>query len=84
MGEIVSLPDVRLERRAPSDGGEASLWLAANWFRFPRSAPAPGTVAVKRHHVFVLERHIRGSTWMVYDANSGRHRTRVVDPRGDA
>lgn len=69
-----------------------SLWLAANWFRFPRTSPAPGTVAVRRHHVFVLERHIRGSTWMVYDANSGRHRTRVhprsiagwaiVDPRG--
>jgi hypothetical protein len=54
-----------------------SLWLAANWFRFPRTSPAPGTVAVRRHHVFVLERHVRGSTWIVYDANSGRHRTRV-------
>jgi hypothetical protein len=54
-----------------------SLWLAANWFRFPRTSPAPGTVAVRHHHVFVLERHVRGSTWIVYDANSGRHRTRV-------
>ena len=54
-----------------------SLWLAANWFRFPRTSPAPGTVAVRRHHVFVLEQHIGGSTWLVYDANSGGRRTRV-------
>jgi hypothetical protein len=54
-----------------------SLNLAANWLRFPRAAPAPGMVAARRGHVFVLERHIRGSTWLVYDANSGRHRTRV-------
>jgi hypothetical protein len=69
-----------------------SLWRAANWFRFPRTSPAPGAAAVKRHHVFVLLRHINGPTWLVYDANSGRHRTRVhprstagwaiVDPRG--
>jgi hypothetical protein len=71
-----------------------SLWLARNWFRFPRTSPAPGAVAVRRdgHHVVVLERHIRGSTWLVYDANSGRHRTcihrrsiagwAIVDPRG--
>jgi hypothetical protein len=41
--------------------------------------------------VFVLESQIRGDLWMVYDANSGGHRTRVhprsisgyriVDPR---
>src|ERR1043166_2370438 len=54
-----------------------SLWLAANWFRFPRSAPAPGMVAVRRHHVFVLEQHINGNTWQVYDANSGGHATRI-------
>jgi hypothetical protein len=68
-----------------------SLWLAANWFRFPRTSPAPGTVAVRRHHVFVLEHHIGGSVWQVYDANSGGRRTRIharsiagyaiVDPR---
>jgi len=68
-----------------------SLWLAANWFRFPRTSPAPGTVAVRRHHVFVLEHHIGRSVWQVYDANSGRGRTRIhsrsiagyviVDPR---
>jgi hypothetical protein len=69
-----------------------SLWLASNWFRFPRSYPAPGMVAVRRHHVFVLESHLGGKTWLAYDANSGRHRTQIhprsiagytiVNPRG--
>jgi len=54
-----------------------SLWLAANWFKFPRTAPAAGMVAVRRHHVFVLEAHLGGNVWQVYDANSGRHLTRV-------
>jgi hypothetical protein len=54
-----------------------SLWLAANWYRFPRTSPAPGTVAVRRHHVFVLEQHLGGSIWLAYDANSGRHATRI-------
>lgn len=54
-----------------------SLWLARAWYRFPRSHPAPGRVAVRRHHVFVLLDHISGSTWRVYDANSGGRRTRV-------
>jgi hypothetical protein len=53
------------------------LWLAANWLRFPRALPAPGMVAARRGHVFVLESHIGGSTWLAYDANSGRHTTRV-------
>jgi hypothetical protein len=53
------------------------LNLAANWLRFPRAAPAPGMVAARRGHVFVLERHIEGDTWMAYDANSGRHATRI-------
>jgi hypothetical protein len=71
-----------------------SLWLAANWFHFPRTAPAPGMVAVRRHHVFVLEQHLGGSTWLTYDANSGRHLTQIharsisgytiVNPRGAA
>lgn len=54
-----------------------SLWLAKAWFKFPRTSPAPGTVAVRRGHVFVLEQHISGSTWLVYDANSGGGRTRL-------
>ena len=68
------------------------LWLARAWYRFPRSHPAPGMVAVRRHHVFVLESHVGGETWLVYDANSGGRKTRVhhrsiagytiVNPRG--
>ncbi len=54
-----------------------SLWLAAAWLRFPRAAPAPGMVAARRGHVMVLESHVEGSTWIVYDANSGGHATRV-------
>jgi len=69
-----------------------NLWLAANWFHFPRSMPAPGMVAVRRHHVFVIETHIHGNLWLTYDANSGGHATRIharsiegytiVNPRG--
>ena len=54
-----------------------SLWLAANWFKFPRAAPSAGMVAVRRHHVFVLEAYLGGDTWQVYDANSRRHQTRI-------
>lgn len=54
-----------------------SLWLAANWFKFPRATPAAGMVAVRRHHVFVLEADLGGGVWRVYDANSGRHLTRI-------
>lgn len=69
-----------------------NLWLAAAWFKFPRAAPAPGMAAVRRGHVFVLRSHVAGSTWVVFDANSGGHATRVhersisgltiVNPRG--
>jgi hypothetical protein len=53
------------------------LNLAANWLRFPRAAPAPGMVAARRGHVFVLEQHIDGDAWMAYDANSGGRTTRI-------
>lgn len=53
------------------------LWLAANWFKFPRAAPGVGMVAVRRHHVMVLEADLGGGQWRVYDANSGGHATRV-------
>lgn len=53
------------------------LNLAANWLRFPRAAPAPGMVAARHGHVFVLEQHLEGDTWMAYDANSGGHATRI-------
>jgi hypothetical protein len=54
-----------------------ALWLASNWFKFPRAAPAPGMAAVRSHHVFVLEQHLSGDTWLAYDANSGGHQTRL-------
>jgi hypothetical protein len=53
-----------------------TLNAAANWFRFPRTSPAPGMVAVRRHHVMVLE--MPGSTpdrWIVFNPNGGRHLT---------
>jgi hypothetical protein len=33
--------------------------------------------AARRGHVFVLEAHVGGDEWMVYDANSGGHATRI-------
>lgn len=53
------------------------LNLARNWFSFPRTSPAPGMVAVRRHHVFVLETHVSGSTWISHDGNSGGGKTRL-------
>lgn len=68
------------------------LWLAANWFRFPKAAPGPGMVAVRRHHVYVIEADLGGGKVLAYDANSGGGKTRihmrslagymVVNPRG--
>lgn len=53
------------------------LWLARAWFRFPPASPAPGMVAVRNHHVFVI-REVRGNgIVLAYDANSGGHRTRI-------
>ena len=53
------------------------LYLAAAWLRFPRAAHAPGMVAARSHHVMVLEQHVSGDDWLVYDANSGGHATRL-------
>lgn len=53
------------------------LNLASNWLKFPRTAPAPGMVAARRGHVFKLLAHVGGSTWQVWDANSGRGRIRI-------
>lgn len=54
-----------------------SLYLASNWFKFPRTNPAPGMVAVRRGHVFVLRQQTGSGGWIVFDANSGKHMTRV-------
>jgi hypothetical protein len=69
-----------------------SLYLAANWFKFPRAYAAPGMAAVRRHHVFVIERVYGDGTVLASDYNSGGHRSRlhrvslsgyvVVDPHG--
>lgn len=69
-----------------------SLWLAANWFRYPPATPAPGRVAVRRGHVFVIEQVLDRGLVLAYDANSGGRKTRlhvrslagysVRDPRG--
>ena len=53
------------------------LNLAANWLRFPRAAPAPNMAAARRGHVMVLKRHLHGSVWQVFDANSGGGKTRI-------
>ena len=53
------------------------LNLASNWLRFPRTTPAPGMVAARHGHVFVLEQHVSGDVWMAYDANSGGRATRI-------
>ena len=53
------------------------LWLASNWFRFPKAEPAPGRVAVRRHHVFVIREVIKPGLVLAYDANSGGHQTRI-------
>lgn len=68
------------------------LWLAANWYRYPKAHPAPGMIAVRRHHVYVIEVDLGGGKVLAYDANSGRGLTRihvrslagytVVNPRG--
>lgn len=53
------------------------LFLARNWFKFPRTSPAPGMAAVRNGHVWVLEHHVSGNTWVGYDANSGGRKTRI-------
>lgn len=69
-----------------------SLWLAARWLDFPRAAPAPGMVAARRGHVFVIKQVLGSGKVLAYDANSGGRRTRlhvrslagfvVVNPHG--
>lgn len=68
------------------------LFLASNWRKFPRGAAAPGHVAWRQGHVFLIEEVHDDGTVTAYDANSGggltrRHRVslrgyRVVDPHG--
>jgi hypothetical protein len=53
-----------------------ALWPSIAWFQFPPAAPAPGMVAVRRGHVFVIEAVVSPGRVLAYDANSGRGLTR--------
>lgn len=54
-----------------------SLYLAANWLKYPRAEPGPGKVAARRGHVMAILRSYGDGTALVYDPNSGRHQTRI-------
>lgn len=56
-----------------------SLWLARNWFRFPRDIARDGNVAIFRggKHVAGIKRVYGDGTALLYDPNSGHHLTRV-------
>ena len=69
----------------------ADLNLARNWIRkFTRTQPAPGMVAARNHHVFVIMAVNGDGTVLAHDGNSGHGLTRehnrslagfrVVDP----
>lgn len=54
------------------------LFLAANWLRrFPSASPGAGMVAARRGHVMYIMSYNGDGTALVYDPNSGGHRTRV-------
>lgn len=54
-----------------------NLFLASNWFKFPRSSPAAGMVAVRNHHVMYILAYDGNGNATVYDPNSGGHQTRI-------
>jgi hypothetical protein len=54
-----------------------NLWLASNWYRFPRTYAHSGAVAVRNHHVFYIEQTFGDGTVLAYDPNSGGHMTRI-------
>lgn len=70
------------------------LWRAWAWEQiFPHTNARPGAVAVRRHHVMQLVRHIDGKRWLVRSYNDYRHKGWLVvrdvrgfvfvSPRGD-
>ena len=71
---------------------DKSLWRAAAWYRFPRTSPRAGAVAVWNHHVAFIE-SVAANGAILYDPNSGHHLTRrhvgslsgatIVDPNGN-
>lgn len=53
------------------------LYLAANWLKFPRAEAAPGMVAARHGHVFVIQEVLGNNMVLAYDPNSGQHLTRI-------
>jgi hypothetical protein len=54
------------------------LWLVANWYRFPRTAPAPGMAVLwGTRHVAIIREYYGDGTALLYDTNSGQGLTRV-------
>jgi hypothetical protein len=53
------------------------LYLARNWYKFPRAHAAAGMVAVRRHHVMYIQSVDANGNATVYDPNSGGHQTRI-------
>ena len=66
---------VELFGKAVTRGG---LALARNWLHmFEPAAPAPGMAAANNRHVFVIKQVLGNGNVLAYDANSGKHQTRV-------
>lgn len=54
-----------------------ALWVAANWFRFPKAQPAPGMVAVRKHHVFKIEKVLDNNTVIARNHNGTNHKSYI-------
>lgn len=54
------------------------LNLAANWSRFRPADPAPGRVAYRAHHVFLIQEVNADGTVVAYNPNSGSGLTRIT------
>jgi hypothetical protein len=55
-----------------------SLWPARAYYKFPRARAAKGRVAIfGRHHVAGIIKAYGDETALLYDPNSGGHRTRI-------
>ena len=53
------------------------LFLARNWGKFPSASAGPGMVAWRSGHVVYIESVDASGNTVVYDPNSGGHRTRI-------
>ena len=84
-GEVVAHPDGCPKRQFCGCGVSLKvfgkpireLFLARNWFKFPKTAAAPGMVAVRKSHVMYIQAIDANGDAVVYDQNSGGHKTRI-------